>query len=158
MNQLPMIKSSNKCLLWRFFSKSLLCADRRKATFLVRTWSSLAERGCPRQCRSPAHRGLRPRPQRGATRSRRVSFQRCFLGPLSFSGFYFNLLNTAEHDLTRMDLSGPVRVLYRQVLLIKDQLMFRISPSSLCLNGFPSLRGTVRNVSSLKIVFSKFPI
>lgn len=140
------------------FVSIFLCADRRKATFLVRTWSSLAERGCPRPCRSPAPRGLRLRPQRGATRSRRVSFQRRFPGPLSFSGFYFNLLDTAGHDLTRMALSGPVIVLNSQVPLIRDQLMFTISPSSLCLNAFLSLRGTVRNVSPLKVVLSEFSI
>lgn len=51
---------------------SRLCSDRRKATFLGRMWSSLAERGCPRPRRSPAPPGLR-QPPPGLTLSQRVS-------------------------------------------------------------------------------------
>lgn len=69
--------------------------------------------------------------------------------------FLWVLLQSCQHGRTWSDPYGPVRIC-RQVLLICDQLMFRTSPSSLCLNGFPSLRGTVRNVSPLKVVFSKF--
>ena len=50
--------------------------DRKKATSRGRTWSLLAERGCPRPHRSPAHPDRPPQHQRGPTPSQRVSTER----------------------------------------------------------------------------------